>query len=413
MKILIISQFFYPETGAAPNRIYELGRLFVRSGHRLSVLTTFPNYPKGELFKGYQQSRLFQEVIEGINVYRVPSSISKYSSVLQRTKSYISFAFNAIKNIDRVEKTDIVIGTSGPVFVLAAAYFFSMRWRVPFVADVRDIQSKVLHASGLITGTVLQKLISFTEKFFLQRAKLIIPVTKAYKRELTNILKADKKRFEVIENGMDFNRTGISRTTNGLIAVENRLRQQKERGGRVIAYFGNLGISQRISEVCREFEQNRNDGLILCVIGNGVEEGIVSKIARQNRNIMYHESVPEEELSLIYTFSDFNIVKIVDHEDFSATVPSKLYTIMGHGNIPVFIGPEGETKEIISSVDSKFCFRSDNMSSLFPFCSSLDDTEIDRMKKRFYEYAKSHFDREKQAIRYLSALSTCLEKNKN
>ena len=43
MRILIVSQYFFPEEF----KINDLAREFVIRGHQVSVLTGKPNYPKG------------------------------------------------------------------------------------------------------------------------------------------------------------------------------------------------------------------------------------------------------------------------------------------------------------------------------------------------------------------------------
>ena len=49
MKILIVSQYFWPEEF----RVNDLAIDLVKRGHEVSVLTGNPNYPKGKFLKGY------------------------------------------------------------------------------------------------------------------------------------------------------------------------------------------------------------------------------------------------------------------------------------------------------------------------------------------------------------------------
>ena len=51
MKILILSQYFWPESF----RINEVAQTLNEMGHDVDVLTAKPNYPKGKLFKGYNK----------------------------------------------------------------------------------------------------------------------------------------------------------------------------------------------------------------------------------------------------------------------------------------------------------------------------------------------------------------------
>ena len=50
MKLLIISQYYYPEQFGVSDISSKLAAL----GHDVTVLTGLPNYPMGEIFPGYR-----------------------------------------------------------------------------------------------------------------------------------------------------------------------------------------------------------------------------------------------------------------------------------------------------------------------------------------------------------------------
>ena len=52
--ILIITNYFPPETGAASNRIFHLAKGLQKHKYKVSVLTPLPNYPKGKVFEGFR-----------------------------------------------------------------------------------------------------------------------------------------------------------------------------------------------------------------------------------------------------------------------------------------------------------------------------------------------------------------------
>ena len=68
MKILVICQYYYPE----PFRITDLCEELVKRGHEVMVVTGEPNYPEGEIYKGYENHRKSNEVIKGVRVHRCP-----------------------------------------------------------------------------------------------------------------------------------------------------------------------------------------------------------------------------------------------------------------------------------------------------------------------------------------------------
>ena len=71
MKILVVSQYFYPENFRINDLCYGLNEM----GHEVEVLTGKPNYPKGSFYKGYSWYTKQTEVINGIKVYRDRKSV--------------------------------------------------------------------------------------------------------------------------------------------------------------------------------------------------------------------------------------------------------------------------------------------------------------------------------------------------
>ena len=52
MRILLVTQYFYPEVFKSNDLAFELAR----RGHHVDALVGIPNYPEGKYFKGYLAS---------------------------------------------------------------------------------------------------------------------------------------------------------------------------------------------------------------------------------------------------------------------------------------------------------------------------------------------------------------------
>ncbi len=68
MKILVICQYYPPE----PFRIGEICEEMARRGHEVHVVTGRPNYPLGEVYKGYEGNAHRDETIKGVHIHRCP-----------------------------------------------------------------------------------------------------------------------------------------------------------------------------------------------------------------------------------------------------------------------------------------------------------------------------------------------------
>ncbi len=98
MKILVVSQKFYPE----PFRIYDIAKRFLSLGHEVNVLTGIPNYPEGEWYHGYSRKEKRVEEIEGLHVKRAYESPRK-SGILHRLLNYYSFSFFGSRAAKKLE----------------------------------------------------------------------------------------------------------------------------------------------------------------------------------------------------------------------------------------------------------------------------------------------------------------------
>jgi len=67
-SILLVSFRYPPETGAAATRLEALTTRWAERGHDVTVLTTTPDYPDGEVYDGYDNGWLQREDHGGVDV---------------------------------------------------------------------------------------------------------------------------------------------------------------------------------------------------------------------------------------------------------------------------------------------------------------------------------------------------------
>src|SRR5687767_7601895 len=95
MRILILSQYFPPEVGAAQNRLFGLATFLAEAGHSVTVLTALPNYPKGTIYQGFQNRLVMTEVHKGLTIIRTWLYVRQNLQFISRLIHYMSFSFLA------------------------------------------------------------------------------------------------------------------------------------------------------------------------------------------------------------------------------------------------------------------------------------------------------------------------------
>ena len=91
MRILLVTQYFYPEQFKSNDLAFELQK----RGHQVTVLTGLPNYPGGKFYKGYGVFKKRRETVEGVDVIRTLVVPRGNGSGAQLAINYLSWAFFA------------------------------------------------------------------------------------------------------------------------------------------------------------------------------------------------------------------------------------------------------------------------------------------------------------------------------
>ena len=95
MKILFITDNFYPERNAPAKRTYEHAIEWLKLNNEVTIITGVPNFPKGKVFSGYKNKFFQKEILDGINISRVWTFIAANKGFLLRILDYLSFMISS------------------------------------------------------------------------------------------------------------------------------------------------------------------------------------------------------------------------------------------------------------------------------------------------------------------------------
>ena len=159
MRILLITQYFYPESFKGNDIAFEL----VNRGHKVDVLCGIPNYPNGSYTDGYGVLKKRKEIIKGVNVYRAFQFPRGKSSKFLMALNYLSFPFCACLYIlffFAWKKYDVVfVQQLSPIFQALPAVLIKKLKNIPIHMWVLDIWPDALKSAvgiknEIIIGTV-------------------------------------------------------------------------------------------------------------------------------------------------------------------------------------------------------------------------------------------------------------------
>lgn len=362
MHILFLTDNFPPEVNAPASRTYEHAREWVKAGHKVTVITCAPNFPRGRVFDGYKNKLCQSEDMDGITVIRVWTYITANEGFYKRTLDYMSFMLAANIAAIGVRGVDVIVGTSPQFFTAVGALGVSLFKRRPWVFELRDIWPESIKAVGAIKDGPVLSLLERLELFLYRRAKAVVAVTHSFKDALVNRGIAASK-IHVITNGADLSK----------FAPRPKPPELAERLGLtdcfVAGYVGTHGMAHGLETLLHaaEIVADHPDGAAvrILLLGDGARKSDLIALADRKglTNVVFVDSVSKAEVADYWALLDVSIIHLKRDPLFTTVIPSKLFECMAMG-LPILHGVEGESAAILNREGAGECFEPENAEAL-------------------------------------------------
>ena len=362
VHVLFLTDNFPPEVNAPASRTFEHCREWVKHGHKVTVITCAPNFPKGKVFDGYRNRLWQRETIEGIEVVRVWSYVTANEGFLRRILDYQSYMVSATIASLFVRKVDVVVGTSPQFFTACAAYVAGLLKFRPYIFELRDLWPETIKAVGAMKSSFAIDMLEKLELFLYRRAAKVISVTKSFKANLIR-RGIDGSKIEVVTNGVDISQFKPRPKDAALTA------QLGLEGKFVAGYIGTHGLCHGLETLVEAADRLRGTGIVFLFLGDGARKQHVRDMAAEKKldNVVFIDSVPKAEVPRYWSILDVSVIHLQKAELFTTVIPSKLFESMGMG-LPVLHGVEGESAEIVQEEGAGIPFEPENVDQL---CAAL------------------------------------------
>lgn len=354
MKILFLTDNFYPEVNAPASRTYEHVREWVKAGHEVTVITCVPNFPKGKVFDGYKNKLWQKEAIDGIEVIRVWSYIAANKGFVRRTLDFISFSVTSFL-AGLFVKADVIVATSPQFFTALSGRTLSFWKRVPWIMEVRDLWPESIKTVGAMKDNLFIRYFEWEEMRCYRSAKTIVVVTDSFKRTLT-ARGIDEAKIKVVKNGVDkemFKPVPKDEALIGELGLE---------GKKIIGYIGTHGMAHKLDFIldCARNMQGRNDFHFLFIGAGAEREALLAKKEREGiTNVTMLDSVPKDQVVRYISILDLSLINLRKSELFKTVIPSKMFENAGM-QIPIIMGVQGEAQEMLEEYGAGLCFEPEN-----------------------------------------------------
>ena len=403
MRLLIVTQYYPPETGAPQARLSELASHFVNGGHSVTVLTAMPNYPLGKIYPGYG-GFFRQEQKNGVKILRTFIYPTQSASFLPRLTNYFSFAFSsALLGSMVLPRSDYLLVESPPLFTGLPGVWLSKLKSARLIFNVSDLWPESAVRLGVLRAdSLVCRMSAWLESFCYRSAWLITGQSKTI---LANISERFPERPTFhLSNGVD---TALFKPDRATVETHA---SSIDDGKTIVLYAGLHGIAQGLEQLVEAAEVLRHEpGLRFVFVGDGPEKRNLLQAARERGldNILFQEARSAAEIPALVAAAHIIVVPLKMY--IPGAVPSKLYEAMASGR-PVVLIAEGEAADIVRQYQAGIIVKPGDIRSLVCAIRTLQKQPSLRrtLGHNGRRAAEENFDRGAIARRFIERLEAAI-----
>jgi glycosyltransferase involved in cell wall biosynthesis len=408
INILFITQYFPPETGAPSNRVKEITRRWVDAGHEVTVMTSAPDYPEGEIYEGYENEWLRTEKIDGVTVHLTKTVPASNAGMGKRAIKFVWFMLASIVMSLRMSRSpDVVIATSPQPLTGISGFIISQLRGSRFVFEVRDLWPETITAVSDIDNKILIQTLDILVKFVYWRADRVVTVSRAFEDSLIDA--------GVDENNLWYHPNGVDPSFVENLESADPISPDIEthiNGKFVISYVGTIGRAHGLEVVLdaakRLADEQEYDDVLFLVVGYGADMEALSERAENESidNVVFTGRKPKSMVPSILAETDVSLVHLKPVELFETVIPSKIFESMA-ARLPIILGVRGEAERIVTEADAGIPIPPGDDAALAEAVRQLHD-DSDRSQTlgdNGGKYVRTEFDWDTIAERYLSNIT--------
>ncbi len=389
MRVLIISQYYWPETF----RVNDLALGLRDRGHEVVVLTGMPNYPAGRYFPGYRPWTPLRESHDGITVLRVPVVPRRDGRALWLSLNYLSYAIVAAVRalvVSLGKRWDaVLVFQVTPVTQAIPALMVKAFAKAPVVIWVQDIWPESVAASGLVRSPRLLRVARWLSQAIYRRCDRVLGQSEAFIDRLESI-GVRKERLSYLPNWAEDLYSRASVAKNDAEAWER---------GFPVMFAGNMGRVQGLDTLLSAAELLREDPEIRWVfVGDGPLRTWLEEESRARGladRFHFLGRRPVEAMPDLFARAGAMLVSLKADEILSLTIPSKLQSYLAAGR-PVLGSLDGEGARVIERSGAGWASQAGDADALarnMRRMHQLPADELRRLGQRGRAYYLQHFDR--------------------
>lgn len=405
MKILIVSQYFYPENF----KINDLAEEFVKKGHSVTVLTGKPNYPKGEFYNGYGFWGIKRESYNGVDIIRVPLIKRKKAGSLRLILNYFSYAFFASLYMLR-HKIDCDVTFCfevSPITQMYPALLHKKKRKSKSFIWVQDLWPESIASVGKMQNRYIVSYLNSMVKRIYDKCDGIFIQSPAFMDSILSKCPCKEKIFYAPNWAEDIYINTPSCTDKDYSSILPE--------GFIVMFAGNIGVAQDFESILRAARETKDSAHVKWVIlGDGRflhrAKEIVSEYGLEN-TVFFLGRYPVSEMPNFFKRADAMLLSLKNEYIFSLTIPAKTQTYMASGK-PILTMIDGACNQVVDEAKCGLTAKAGDFLSLAKnvmALSKMERSELEKLGENGRKYYKSHFDKNITVDKIIEVMSKSID----
>lgn len=319
--LLFVCQYFYPEYVTSATLAYQLAVDLAKSNMDVDILCGYPV----EYYHGV--SVPYEEVVDGLDIYRVRSISTQRHSFLGRMINTLSFTLSAFKRLLSIRQYKLIIVFTTPPTLPFVPALANMFFGTKYILINYDVYPEIgMISKAIKPGSLMQKTFNFINRISYARASKLIALSGDMKEALEK-KGVHSNKIAVIHNWYDPPKSQSLSTSNSKFAS---LRSKYKL---IVLYAGNMGICQDMDTLMRAAQALKSkENILFAFCGHGVKYPCIKETAAQfhMENCVFYDFLTGEDYWELQTTADLHVVSLAKGvEGFG--VPSKTYSSLAAG----------------------------------------------------------------------------------
>jgi colanic acid biosynthesis glycosyl transferase WcaI len=317
MKILLVNQFFWPDSAPTGQLLTDLAHHLRRCGHEVTVICGNSAYAEPD-----------QSAKPDVRIIRV-GSLPFGRSKAARVVSYLSFLLGLVVRLITLKKADLIVTLTTPPLLSPIGTILKGLWGARHYIWEMDVYPDVAVDLNVLSSRswvvrILGSIIDYSRR----RADGIIALGECMRQRLiAHGIPADK--IAVAENWADGRLFYSAAESSG--------------DSFTVLYSGNLGLAHDIDTIHAAMKRLKDNSRFHFIFsGGGPRRRALEQACDGARNVSFLPYRSRDELARGFSSADVGLVT-QNAACLGSIVPSKVYGLMAAGRPFIFVGPIAAT----------------------------------------------------------------------